>query len=99
MKKPVVYILSNKNNTTLYIGVTSNLLKRLHEHKTKLYKGFTSKYNCDKLVYFEEFQSMNEAIKREKQLKSGNRKKKEELINNENPEWNDLSEGWLFYFD
>ncbi|EDP94635.1 GIY-YIG nuclease family protein [Kordia algicida OT-1] len=99
MKKPFVYFLTNKNNTVIYIGVTSNLMKRIYQHKTKSYKGFTSKYNCDKLVYFEEFQSINEAIIREKQLKSGNRKRKEELINKENPEWNDLSEGWLFYFD
>ena len=71
----------------------------MYKHKAKIFKGFTAKYNCDKLVYFEEFNSMDEAIAREKQLKAGNRKRKEELINQENFEWNDLSEGWLFYFD
>ncbi|MEM6721173.1 MAG: GIY-YIG nuclease family protein [Bacteroidota bacterium] len=99
MKTPCVYILTNKNNTVLYIGVTSNLLRRMYQHKTKAFKGFTAKYNCHKLVYFEEFTSMLEAIAREKQLKAGNRKRKEELINQENSEWNDLSDGWLFYFN
>ena len=99
MKKSYVYFLTNKNKTVIYIGVTSNLLKRVYQHKTKSYKGFTQKYNCDILVYFEEFEDINQAISREKQLKSGNRKRKEELINLENPNWNDLSDGWLFYFD
>lgn len=99
MKSPCVYILTNKNNSVLYIGVTSNLLKRVYEHKTKTYEGFSKKYNCDKLVYFEAFQSMNEAIAREKQLKAGNRQRKEKLINQDNPKWNDLADGWLFYFD
>jgi putative endonuclease len=93
MKKSHVYFLTNKNNTVIYIGVTSNLLKRIYQHKTK---EFTSKYNCDKLVYLEEFDSVNEAISREKQLKSGNRKRKEALINLENSNWKDLSDGWLF---
>ena len=91
--------MTNKNNTVIYIGVTSNLLKRVYQHKTKAYKGFTYKYNCDKLIYFEEFNDINHAISREKQLKAGNRKKKEDLINSLNPEWKDLSDGWLFYFD
>ena len=90
--------MTNKNNTVIYIGVTSDLLKRVYQHKTKTYKGFTAKYNCDKLIYFEEFDAINLAIAREKQLKSGNRKRKERLINAENPEWNDLSDGWLFSF-
>ena len=90
--------MTNKNNTVIYIGVTSDLLKRVYQHKTKTYKGFTAKYNCDKLIYFEEFDAINLAISREKQLKSGNRKRKERLINAENPEWNDLSDGWLFSF-
>ena len=98
MKKTHVYFLTNKNNTVIYIGVTSNLLKRIYQHKTKTFKGFTSKYNCDKLVYFEEFDDINAAISREKQLKAGNRKRKEDLINKENPDWNDLSDGWLFQF-
>ena len=91
--------MTNKNNTVIYIGITSGLLKRVYQHKTKTLKGFTSKYNCDKLVYFEEFNDINQAITREKQLKAGSRKRKEELINANNPEWNDLSDGWLFYFD
>jgi putative endonuclease len=98
MKKSLVYFMTNKNNTVIYIGVTSALLKRVYQHKTKTYKGFTAKYNCDKLIYFEEFDDINLAIAREKQLKSGNRKRKERLINAENPEWNDLSDGWLFSF-
>jgi len=95
MKKSHVYFLTNKNNTTIYIGVTSNLLKRIYQHKAKIFKGFTSKYNCEKLVYFEEFDNINKAIAREKQLKSGNRKRKEDLINLDNPDWNDLSDTWL----
>lgn len=91
--------MTNKNNTVIYIGVTSDLTRRVYQHKAKKLKGFTSKYNCDKLVYFEEFSDINEAITREKQLKSGNRKRKEDLINTINPEWKDLSDGWLFYFD
>lgn len=99
MDKSYVYFMSNKNNTTIYVGVSSNLIKRVYQHKNETFKGFTSKYNCDKLVYFEEYDSIEDAIIREKQIKKGNRKRKEDLINKENPEWNDLSEGWLFYFD
>ena len=99
MHKSYVYFMSNKNNTVIYIGITSNLLKRVYQHKTKAYKGFTYKYNCDMLIYFEEFNDINQAISREKQIKSGNRKRKESLVNTDNPEWNDLSDGWLFYFD
>ena len=99
MHKSYVYFLTNKNNTVIYIGITSNLLKRVYQHKTKAYKGFTYKYNCNKLIYFEEFNDINQAISREKQLKAGNRKNKEDLINSINPERKDLSDGWLFYFD
>ncbi len=100
MKKSYVYFVTNKNNSVIYIGITSDLIKRVYQHKTKAFKNaFTSKYNCDKLVYFEEFIDVNEAITREKQLKAGNRKRKEDLIYSTNPEWEDLSEGWLFYFD
>ncbi len=91
--------MTNKNNSVIYIGVTSDLLKRVYQHKTKSYKGFTDKYNCDKLVYFEEFNDINLAISREKQLKSGNRQRKIDLIESDNPEWDDLSDGWMFYFD
>jgi len=96
MQKSYVYFMSNKNDSVIYIGVTSNLIKRVYQHKAKILKGFTSKYNCDKLVYFEEFKDINQAITREKQLKSGNRKRKEELIKKENSNWKDLSDGWLF---
>ncbi len=98
MRKSYIYFMTNKYNNVIYIGVTSNLVKRVYQHKIKLYRGFTSKYNCDKLVYFEEFNNINLAITREKQIKSGNRKRKEELIDSINSEWMDLSEGWLFYF-
>ena len=68
-----VYILTNKTNSVFYIGVTSNIITRIWEHKTKVFKGFTSKFNCDKLVYFEDFQWIHDAINREKQLKGGSR--------------------------
>jgi len=85
MDKSYVYFMTNKNNSVIYTGVTSNLIKRVYQHKTKTYKGFTFKYNCDKLIYYEEFNDIKQAIDREKQLKSGNRKRKEELINSMNP--------------
>ena len=95
-KGGVVYILTNKNNTTLYVGVTSDLITRVTQHKEKFYKSsFTARYNLMKLVYFETFHSIEEAIQREKQLKAGSRKKKEVLINSINPEWNDLFPGIL----
>ena len=89
-----VYILSNNRNTVLYTGVTNNLELRVFQHKVKLNKGFTSKYQCQKLLYFEEFRDIREAIHREKQLKKYKRVWKENLIDQKNPEWNDLSEGW-----
>lgn len=89
-----VYILTNKTNTVFYIGVTSDIQGRVLQHKEKIFKGFTSKYNCDKLVYFEEYQWVQDAIAREKQLKGGSRQKKIDLILNTNPGWKDLSEGW-----
>ena len=85
-----VYMLTNKNNTVIYIGITNDLVRRVYEHKQKIIKGFTSRYNVDKLVYYEKFTNINDAIVREKQLKAGPRKKKIELINNFNPEWKDL---------
>ena len=92
MKGAYVYILSNKRNGTLYVGVTSNLVKRIFEHKEKVVSGFSAKYNLDLLVYYEERWSIEEAIQREKQLKAGNRKKKLSLIQSINPDWKDLSE-------
>ena len=91
--------MTNKNHTVIYIGITTDILKRVYQHKTKSYKGFTSKYNCDKLVYFEELSDVNQAITREKQLKGGNRKQKEQLVNKMNSKWCDLSDGWLFQFN
>jgi len=96
MKKSYVYFLTNKSKSVIYVGVTSNLVKRVHQHKLKTYKGFTTKYNCNRLVYFEEYNTISDAIAREKILKSGNRKRKELLINNFNPEWKDLSKDWVF---
>ncbi|WP_353684680.1 GIY-YIG nuclease family protein [Thermodesulfovibrio sp. 3907-1M] len=87
-----VYIMTNKYNTVLYTGVTNNLIKRVYEHKNKLVKGFTSKYNITKLVYYEIARDVNEAIKREKQIKSWSRDKKESLIESINPQWKDLYE-------
>ncbi len=89
MKNYFIYILTNKNNSVLYTGVTNDLTRRTWEHKSKLIKGFTQKYNVDKLVYYEVFEDLT-AIQREKQIKAGSRKKKIELINKLNPEWNDL---------
>jgi len=86
-----VYIMTNKTNTVLYTGVTSNLKLRILQHKEKYYKNsFTSRYNVCKLVYYEGFFNIEEAICREKQIKAGSRKKKVDMINSINPEWKDL---------
>ncbi len=90
-----VYIITNKTHTTLYIGVTSNLQKRIYEHKNHLTKGFSDKYNCEKLVYFESFDNIEQAIEKEKYLKGKKRNFKENLINSINPQWLDLYE-YLF---
>jgi len=84
------YILTKKNKTVLYIGVTNDLKRRVYEHKNKLIKGFSSNYNVDSLVYFEIFQYVNEAILREKRLKEWKREWKERIINEMNPSWEDL---------
>jgi len=84
--------MSNKNNTTIYVGVTNDLKKRIYEHKNKMVKGFTQKYNISKLVYFEILADSYNAISREKQIKGGSRKKKTDLINKNNSKWNDLYE-------
>lgn len=94
MRKYYVYIITNKNNSTLYVGVTNNLERRLFEHKNKLIDGFSKKYNINKLIYFEETTSVNSAIEREKQIKAYSRVKKEDLIFHMNPEKLDLSENW-----
>lgn len=92
IKKYYVYILTNKNNTTLYIGITNDLKRRIYEHKNKLVDGFTKKYYLVKLIYFEEYDDVLQSLSREKQLKKWSRIKKEKLINIVNPKWKDLSE-------
>ncbi len=92
MKNYYVYILTNWNNNVMYIGVTNDLERRIFEHKNKLAKGFTERYNVHKLVYFEQTPDVRAAIQREKQLKGWLRKRKNELVETVNPEWKDLSE-------
>ena len=94
MKEYFVYILSNFTNSTLYVGMTNNLRRRLYEHKNKLNPGFTEKYNVHKLVYYEKTTDVKAAIQREKRLKKWNREWKLELIKKNNPNLNDLSEQW-----
>ncbi|MFH1678352.1 MAG: GIY-YIG nuclease family protein [Candidatus Omnitrophota bacterium] len=89
-KQYFIYIMTNKRNIVLYTGVTSDLKKRIYEHKMKLVEGFTRKYNITKLVYYEVFDDVENAIMREKQIKAGSRDKKIKLISNMNPEWKDL---------
>ncbi|MBR2034013.1 MAG: GIY-YIG nuclease family protein [Alphaproteobacteria bacterium] len=92
MKNMYVYIITNKPKGTLYIGVTNNLQRRIYEHKNKLVEGFSSRYNLDKLVYFECFDNEEYAIKREKRIKKYNRNWKITLIESLNPNWIDLYE-------
>ena len=92
MKQGYTYILFNQRNGTLYVGVTSDLVRRVYEHKNKMTDGFTKEYGVDKLGYYEVHGDIVSAIEREKQIKGGSRKKKIELIESLNPEWNDLYE-------
>ena len=92
MKNGYVYILTNHNNNVLYIGVTSDLSRRINEHKNHFAKGFTDKYNLEKLVYYEVFDNISAAIQREKTLKHWVREWKINQINKFNSEWRDLSE-------
>jgi len=85
-----VYIMTNKSNTVLYTGVTGDLKGRVYQHRNKLVEGFTKKYNLQKLVYYQVFGDPEKAILREKQIKGGSRKKKIELIRENNPTWEDL---------
>lgn len=89
-----VYILASESGT-LYIGVTNDLERRVSEHKLKLIDGFTSKYGCHRLIYYEDYNNISQAIIREKQLKNWNRKKKQDLIRTINPHWKDLSQEWV----
>ena len=90
MKKPAIYIIANKQFGTLYVGVTSDLLKRVFEHKNNIFCGFSSLYQCKMLVFYSFFETMTDAIVAEKKLKKGSRLKKINLIDSMNPEWNDL---------
>lgn len=91
MKSFYVYIMTNKIYTVLYTGITNSIIRRNFEHKSKLVRGFTEKYNVNKLIYFKEFGTALEAITEEKRIKGWTRKKKIDLINSINPEWRDLS--------
>jgi putative endonuclease len=91
MKEPCVYLLASKKHGTLYIGVTSNLIQRLHQHRTKALAGFAATYDVARLVWFERHDSMEFAIQREKQIKKWNRAWKIKLIEAENPDWLDLA--------
>jgi len=89
-----VYLLTNWNNSVMYIGMTNDLQRRVYEHQNKLVKGFSSKYNLNKLVYFESTRDVTVAIDREKQIKRWRRDKKNQLVDQENPDWEDLSLSW-----
>ncbi len=89
---PAVYLLTNKPNGTLYTGVTSDLPKRIWQHRNKAMKGFSARYNLTKMVYFELCEDMYQAISREKQIKAGSRQSKIKLIERNNPDWRDLYE-------
>ena len=88
--------MTNKNHRVLYTGVTSNIAKRVYEHKEGITPGFTKRYNVKKIVYYEVFDDIRDAITREKQIKKGSRRKKLELINSFNPQWRDLSDELWF---
>ena len=89
-----VYLLTNWNNRVIYVGVTSNLESRVYEHKNKLHEGFTQKYNVSKLVFYESTSDVMAAIEREKQIKQWRREKKNQLVMQMNPTWEDLSLRW-----
>ena len=94
MNKYYVYILASKRNGTIYTGVTNDIERRAREHKEKIYRGFTAKYTVNILVYFEEFENPYEAALREKRIKKWKRAWKLELIEKDNPNWNDLAKDW-----
>lgn len=94
MKTYFVYILTNHNNKVMYIGVTNDLERRLYEHKHKLIPGFTEKYNVARLVHFEQFSDPRNAIAREKHIKGWKRARKNALVEESNPQWDDLSLEW-----
>ena len=92
MKQPAVYIMANKRNGTLYTGVTSNLIQRVYQHREGILPGFSARYACKRLVWYEQHEDMPGAIAREKQIKAGSRKKKLALVEAQNPKWRDLYE-------
>lgn len=94
MKNSYVYVLTNWTGKVIYVGVTNNLERRLSEHKSGLISGFTKKYNLNKLVHYEHFADIELAIRREKEIKGWRRVKKNELVEQHNPDWSDLSEDW-----
>ena len=89
-----VYLITNKHNTVLYAGVTNDIERRIYEHKHRIFDGFTKKYNLTKVVYYEYFDQIDQAINREKEIKGWKRKRKNALVESLNPEWKDLSEEW-----
>ena len=89
-----VYMVTNRWKNVLYTGVTNELFRRMWQHKNKAFPGFTKKYNCDRLVYFEEYGEIDQAIAREKQIKGWTRARKNALVERMNPEWKDLAESW-----
>src|SRR5690349_5215101 len=94
-RHPAIYIMANKPNGTLYVGVTSNLINRVYQHKYAKNSGYTERYHCKLLVYYEQYDDMDNAITREKQIKAGSRKKKLALIESINPQWLDLYDSLL----
>jgi putative endonuclease len=90
MRRPAIYIMANRRNGALYTGVTSNLAQRAHQHRAGLAAGFTKRYGCGMLVYYEQYEDMDSAIAREKQLKAGPCERKIALIEKFNPDWRDL---------
>ena len=95
MKRPAVYIMTNRPHGTLYTGVTSDLIQRVHQHREGVIPGFTARYGCKRLVFFEMYEEMSAAIVREKQIKAGSRSKKLALIEAMNPDWLDLYESLI----
>ena len=95
MKNPCVYMMASRRNGTLYVGVTSNIGRRAWEHRTGAVEGFTKRYGCKLLVWVEPHERMDEAIAREKQIKSGSRRDKLSLIERDNPQWKDLAGDWF----
>jgi len=99
MHRYTVYILASKKNGTVYIGMTNNIERRVFEHKNKLVKGFTSKYNVTLLVYYKSYSEVLDALKKEKQMKKWNRQWKIDLIEIGNPDWMDLAVDWYLDYD